>query len=118
MIREPASCSGNRIGCRVVRLWGTGDVAEQFHDLLRGLRPRHRRTVHLFEGVDEVFRVEGDVGLAEGRAAPRVKRRIPLLVLLSEAHHRHIAVFNQRFGPDRVHLGGLVIAPEVAGLFA
>src|SRR5690554_7947510 len=58
--------------------------------------------------------MQRDVWRAHGSAITGVEGRVPLLVLVAKADNRQVALFNQGFGADGVHLGRLVITPEVA----
>src|SRR5690606_28646894 len=74
--------------------------------------------IHFLQGVDDVLVVQGDVGLVQCGAVAGVKGRVPLLVLVAEAHHDQIASFDQRSGADGIDLGRLVITPETFALWA
>ena len=66
-------------------------VLEYLDYLIRGLRPRHCLSIDLFEWMNNVFIVQGDVGLANGRAITGIKCSVPLLVSIAKTDHRDIA---------------------------
>src|SRR5690625_281011 len=68
--------------------------------------------------MDERFVVQGDVGLVECSTVAGIKSRIPLLVLVAEANHDQVRLFDQGPGADGVDLGGLMVAPETVAFLA
>src|SRR5690554_886482 len=90
------------------------DVLQQLNHLLRCLCPGHSRCIYFLERVHNVFIMQGDVRRTHCRTVTRIKRRVPLLVLVTKADNRQVALFQQGLGADSVHLGRLVITPEVA----
>ncbi len=80
-------------------------VAQGLHDLVGGLAPSLGAGVDLLERVHDVFIVQGRVGLGQRGAIPGVEGRVPLLVLVSEAHHHEVALLDQGAGTDGVDLG-------------
>src|SRR5436190_17157102 len=93
-------------------------VPEDVHHLLRRLRGRHRSPIDLFERVVVLVRVQADDRLAERRGEAGVEGRVPLLVLLPEAHDDDVRLPDQRLRADRVDPGALMVLPEAIGLVA
>ena len=62
--------------------------------------------VDFFQRVDDVFAVQGDVGLGECGAVACIKGGVPLFVLVAEAHHYQISLLDHGTGADGVDLGG------------
>ena len=87
-------------------------VAQGFHDLIGGGAPGLGLGVDFFQRVNDLFAVQRDVGLGQGCAVACIEGGVPLLVLVAEAHHHQIGLFDQRAGADGVHFGRLVVTPE------
>lgn len=62
------------------------DVLEGFDYLLGGGAPCLRPGIYFFQRVNDIFTVQGDVGLGECGAVARIKRGVPLFVFVAEAH--------------------------------
>ena len=45
-----------------------------------------------------------------------IESGVPLPILVAESNHHHVGLLEQRPGPDGVHLGTLVILPEIIAL--
>ena len=87
-------------------------VLQDFHHLLAGRCPGHRRSVHFFEWMNDVFAVQRNVRLPQGCTESRIKSGVPLLVLITKADHREIALLNVGPRSDRIYLCRLMIAPK------
>src|SRR5436190_20180920 len=97
---------------------GPDGVAQDLHDLIGGLRGRHRGAVDLLQGVGELIFVERDDRLAQRGRVAGLERRVPLLVLVPEPHHHHVGLAKERLGAHRVDARALVVAPELLVLLA
>ena len=91
---------------------GFEDVTQRFNHLIGSGAPGVRPSIDFFQRVDDVFVVQGDVGLCEGCAVACIKRGVPLFVLVAEAYNDQIRLLDHGTGADGVDLGGLVVAPE------
>src|SRR5690606_24595846 len=90
------------------RYWGPGsgleDVPQSLYDLVGGRAPSLGLGVDLLEGVDDVRVMEGHIRLAESGAVAGIEGGVPLLVLVAEAHHDHVALLDQGARADGVDL--------------
>lgn len=97
----------------VSRPWsGLEYILERFDDLLGSGAPGVRSGIDFFQRVDDVFTVQGDVGLGEGCAVACVEGGVPLFVLVAEAYDDQIRLLDHGAGADGVDLGRLVVTPE------
>ena len=105
----------------VGRFWRTlfgHHVLQNFHHLLAGRCPGHRRSVHFLEWVNDVFAMQRNVRLPLGCTESRIKSGVPLLVLITKADHCKIALLNVGSRSDRIDLCRLVISPKWLNLLS
>src|SRR5690554_5643283 len=87
-------------------------ILQQLNHLLRRLCPGHGSCIYFLERVHDIFIMQRDVWRAHGGTVAGVEGGVPLLVLVAKTDNRQVALFNQGFGADGVHLGRLVITPR------
>lgn len=81
------------------------DVTQGFDNLVGSGAPGLGTGIHFLERVDDVFTVQGDVGLGEGCAVACIKSGVPLFVLVAEAYNDQIRLLDHRASADGVDLG-------------
>lgn len=81
------------------------NVAQSLNDLIRRGAPGVSSGIHFFQRVDDVFAVQGDVGLGQRCAVACIEGGVPLLVFVAEAYDDQVGLFDHCAGADGVDLG-------------
>ena len=92
------------------------DIAQDLDHLLWGVGHSQRGGVYLFQGMLMFGGAQHDHRLAQCCSVARIKRSIPLLVLLAKTDNHNISAFNPTSGANGVQLCAFVVMPEFAVL--